>query len=135
MASPTAASAAATAITKNTKICPPTPRDCAKAMNVRFTALSISSTHMKMMIALRRVRTPTTPIVNSTAEKNSDSASIGLPASREGDGAYDRGEQHHARDLEREQVFMKERSGHRLDRPEGVDLPGGVSCRQAQRLR
>ena len=27
---------------------------CANATNVRFTALSISSTHMKMMIALRR---------------------------------------------------------------------------------
>ena len=27
--------------------------DLAKATNVRFTALSISSTHMKMMIALR----------------------------------------------------------------------------------
>ena len=40
------------------------------ATNDRFTALSMSSTHMKMMIALRRVSTPTTPIVNSTAEKN-----------------------------------------------------------------
>ena len=70
IASPTAASAAATVMTKNTNTCPATPYTCANATNVRFTALSISSTHMKMMIALRRVSTPTTPIVNSTAEKN-----------------------------------------------------------------
>jgi len=33
-------------------------------MNVRLTALSISSTHMKTMIALRRINTPATPSVN-----------------------------------------------------------------------
>src|SRR5258705_2300423 len=36
IASPTAASAAATAMTKNTNTCPPTPRFCASATNVRF---------------------------------------------------------------------------------------------------
>src|ERR1044072_9678203 len=76
IASPTAASAAATVITKKTKTCPPTPYDCAKATNVRLTALSMSSTHMNTMIALRRIRTPNTPIVNSTAEKNRASASM-----------------------------------------------------------
>src|SRR6266850_1834650 len=68
MASPTAASAAATAITKKTNTCPPTPRRCARATKVRFTALSISSTHMKITMALRRSSTPATPSVNSTAE-------------------------------------------------------------------
>src|SRR6266702_721037 len=71
IASPTAASAAATAITKNTKTCPPIPRLCASATNVRFTALSISSTHMKITIALRRNSTPATPSVKSTAEMKS----------------------------------------------------------------
>src|SRR3989449_904279 len=72
IARPTAASAAATAITKNTKIWPATPSDWASATNVRFTALSISSTHMKMTIALRRNSTPATPRANSTAETASD---------------------------------------------------------------
>src|SRR3954468_13936177 len=109
MARPTAASAAATVMTKNTKTCPATPYVCANAMNVRFTALSISSTHMKMMIALRRVSTPTTPIVNRTAEKNSDSASISVPPARERHRADDRRQQQHARDLECEQIFVEER--------------------------
>src|SRR5262245_42074330 len=91
-------------------------------MNVRFTALSISSTHMKMMIALRRVSTPTTPIVNSSAEKKSDSASIGLSASRQRDGSNDGGQQEDARHFEGEQVFMEERSGHWRDRADGRDL-------------
>ncbi len=34
-------------------------------MNVKLTALSISSMHMKTTIALRRVNTPITPIVKS----------------------------------------------------------------------
>src|SRR3954451_12919747 len=107
IASPTAASAAATVMTKNTKTCPATPYACAKAMNVRFTALSISSTHMKMMIALRRVSTPTTPIVNRTAEKNSDSASIRFPPSRQGYRSDDGCQQQHARDLEGQQILVK----------------------------
>src|SRR3954471_19104223 len=119
MARPTAASAAATVMTKNTNTCPATPYVWANATNVRFTALSISSTHMKMMIALRRVSTPMTPIVNSTTEKNSDSASIDTPGSRECHRADDRGEQQHAGDLERQQVFVEERSGDRLDRAHG----------------
>src|SRR5207247_2478086 len=68
MASPTAASAAATAMTNNTKIWPLTPSRWASATNVRFTALSISSTHMKITMALRRISTPAKPIVNRTAE-------------------------------------------------------------------
>src|SRR4051794_15126762 len=104
-------------------------------MNDRLTALSISSTHMKMMIALRRVSTPTTPIVNSTAEKNSDSASIsGLPPARQGDGSYNGGEQQHARDFKREEIFPEQRAGDRLDRAGGRDLVCEIARRQPQRL-
>src|SRR5205823_2024618 len=68
IASPTAASAAATAMTKNTKIWPATPSCCAKATNARLAAFSISSTHMKMTIALRRSSTPSTPTANRMPE-------------------------------------------------------------------
>ena len=37
------------------------------ATNVRFTALSINSIDIKMINALRRTNTPTTPMVNNTA--------------------------------------------------------------------
>src|SRR3954471_3986830 len=134
MARPTAASAAATVMTKKTKTCPATPYVWANATKDRLTALSISSTHMKMMIALRRVSTPTTPIVNSTAEKNSDSASIRFPPARQGHRADDRSEQEHARDLEGEQVLVKERTGDGLDRPISRDLSRRVIGRQAQRV-
>src|SRR5579884_2459109 len=112
IASPTAASAAATVITKNTKTCPVTPYDCANATNVRFTAFSISSTHMNTMIALRRMSTPTSPITNRTAEKNSASASsTGDPSGliigalfSEHHGSDDRRQEQNARHLERQQV-------------------------------
>src|SRR5947207_7147948 len=66
---PTAASAAATVITIKTNNCPVTSRKkLEKATNVRFTALSISSMHMNIEITLRLIITPTTPIVNSTAD-------------------------------------------------------------------
>src|SRR5213594_1929826 len=66
---PTAASAAATVITMKTKSWPVTSRKkLENATNVRFTALSISSMHMNIEITLRLIITPTTPIVNSTAE-------------------------------------------------------------------
>src|SRR3954470_23584510 len=108
IARPTAASAAATVITKKTKICPAAPYARENAMNVRFTALSISSTHMKMMMAFRRVSTPITPIVNSTAEKKSASASIGTPLPADHHRPDNRGEQQHARDLEGEQIGREE---------------------------
>src|SRR4051812_17861685 len=133
MARPTAASAAATVMTKNTKTCPATPYCCANATNVRFTALSISSTHMKMMIALRRVSTPTTPIVNRIAEKKSDSASIDrVSAARQRDRSYDGSQQQHARDFEREQVFVEQRPCDRRDRTDSRDLLRREVRRQLQ---
>src|SRR4051812_40363095 len=130
MARPTAASAAATVMTKKTKTCPATPYVCANATKDRLTALSISSTHMKMMIAFRRVSTPTIPIVNSTAEKNSDSASIGgLSATGKRDGADDGGEEQHARDFEREEILAEQRTCDRLDGAGGRDLVGEIASR------
>src|SRR5712691_11799076 len=116
IARPTAASEAATAITKNTNTCPPSPRLCARATNVRFTALSMSSTHMKITIAFRRNSTPATPSVKSTAEM----ASAGLRSMLElplceHDRAHDRGEQQHARDLEGNDVGAERRIGHGAD--------------------
>src|SRR6185503_11025814 len=100
IARPTAASAAATAMTKNTNTWPPTPSRCASATNVRFTALSMSSTHMKMMIALRRSSTPATPRVKRTAEMPSAGPNSTLELSLgEHDGTDDGGEQQEARDL------------------------------------
>src|SRR5881392_975160 len=133
IASPTAASAAATVITKKTNTCPATPCTCANATNARLTALSISSTHMKMMIALRRVSTPTTPIVNNTAEKNSDSLNIGSPTSQD-HCTHDRSEQQHARQLEGQQVVREEWLCDRRDRPVGRDVSGDRSRRQRQRF-
>src|SRR5207253_3544123 len=66
---PTAASAAATVITMKTNSWPETSRKkLEKATNVRFTALSINSMHMNIEMTLRLISTPTTPIVNSTAD-------------------------------------------------------------------
>src|SRR3954451_9566666 len=136
IAKPTAASAAATVMTKNTNTCPATPYTCANATNVRFTALSISSTHMNTMMAFRRVSTPTTPIMNRTALKNSDSASMGtLPALAQHDGADHRREEQHARDLERQQVLVEHRRGDRRDRALRRHLVRHRVLRQRQLLR
>jgi hypothetical protein len=45
------------------------PRYDENATIDRFTAFSISSSDIKMMMALRRVTTPTTPITKRTAER------------------------------------------------------------------
>src|SRR6267378_6161035 len=118
MARPTAASAAATAITKNTNTWPPTPRPCASATNVRFTALSISSTHMKITMTLRRNSTPATPSVKSTAEiaRAGLSSMLQFPL-REHDGAHDRREQQHAGDLEGNEVGVEQGIRHGADHP------------------
>src|SRR6266487_1405355 len=114
MASPTAASAAATAITKKTNTCPPTPRRCARATNVRFTALSISSTHMKITIALRRSSTPATPSVNRTAEIARAGPRSTLEFSfRQHHRADNRGEEEQAGDFERNQIGVEQRADNR----------------------
>src|SRR5512145_2242335 len=109
IARPTPASAAATAITKKTKIWPPMPSRWASATNVRLTALSISSTHMKITIALRRSSTPATPRVKSTAEMANAGLSSMLELSfRKNDGAHDGREEQQARDLEGNQICLEQ---------------------------
>src|SRR5215475_13201247 len=108
-------------------------------MNVRLTAFSINSTHMNTMIALRRMSTPTTPMTNNTAEKNSASASTaasrGLaPLLAEHHGADDCGEQQDARHLEREQVVLEQRPSDRRDDAFVRHLLCDVSLRQRERL-
>src|SRR5438093_1262981 len=92
------------------------PRVCASATKVRFTALSMSSTHMKITITLRRKSTPATPSVNNTAEmKSAGLRSILELSLREHDGPHDRGEEQDARDLEGDEVGAEQRSGHGAD--------------------
>jgi hypothetical protein len=68
IASPTAASAAATAMTKKTKICPLlSPKNEAKATKVKLTAFNINSIHIKIIIAFLLVRTPIIPIEKKAA--------------------------------------------------------------------
>src|SRR6266542_1020386 len=131
MASPTAASAAATAITKNTNTWPPMPRLCASATNVRFTALSISSTHMKITMTLRRNSTPATPSVKSTAEiaRAGLSSMLQLPL-REHDGADDRREQQYAGDLERNEVGIEQGGDQQSHRPLDVGRSGPSQVQQ-----
>src|SRR5271157_1642313 len=70
MAKPTAASAAATTITKNTKMCPSSDFSwAANATNVRFTPFSISSIERKIVMILRLIRNPVTPQPNRIALK------------------------------------------------------------------
>jgi hypothetical protein len=68
IARPTAASAAATVITKNTNNCPTGfPIKDEKVIKERFAELSISSTDIKTTIAFLLVRTPVTPTINMKA--------------------------------------------------------------------
>ena len=70
IANPTAASAAATAITKNTIDCPATsPYAEANVIKDKFTAFSIISIDIKITIALLLDKTPMVPIVNKIADK------------------------------------------------------------------
>ncbi len=68
MPRPTTTSAAATTRTKNTATWPPMSSSMRENVTkVRFTALSISSMHMNMTRTLRRISSPTAPMLNSTA--------------------------------------------------------------------
>src|SRR5688572_5279640 len=133
-ASPTAASAAATVMTKKTKIWPSIPTERENATNARFTAFSISSTHMKRMIALRRNTTPATPIPNRIAESASDSVvtsrartvSISDPPLGQQHGADNGDEQQNADELERNQIVTEQRVRDGAHRIELLDGRGNV---------
>ena len=69
-ARPTATSAAATVMMKKTKICPFMAaywRE--KATKARLAAFSISSMDMKTTMALRRISTPSAPMMNKIADR------------------------------------------------------------------
>lgn len=82
MARPTLTSAAATIIIKNTKIWASLANVAESfatvailavcillnATSSRFTAFNINSMHIKISIALRRMSTPTIPIVNKASD-------------------------------------------------------------------
>ena len=71
IANPTATSAAATAIIKNTKTCPLlSDKKLENATSNKLTALSINSIDIKIIMALRLKSTPNTPIVNNTVHNN-----------------------------------------------------------------
>ena len=71
IAKPTATSAAATTIIKNTNIwADASTYIFEKATNNKFTAFSISSMHMKMIMALRRIKVPMIPMQNKAMLKN-----------------------------------------------------------------
>lgn len=71
IAKPTATSAAATAIIKNTKTCPLlSDKKLENATNSKFTAFNINSIDIKIIMALRLKSTPKTPIVNNTVDNN-----------------------------------------------------------------
>src|SRR5690606_25003823 len=116
IARPTAASAAATAITKNTKTWPSMPTLREIATNARFTAFSISSMHMNRMIALRRNTTPATPRPNRIALSQSDWVIISDPPLGQQHRADDGDEQQDRRQLERHDVVAEERHCDRADR-------------------
>ena len=71
IANPIAASAAATVITKKTKICPVIlPKNDENVTSDKLIAFSINSMHINIIIALRLTSTPITPVVNKTALSN-----------------------------------------------------------------
>lgn len=68
IANPTAASAAATVMTKKTKTCPSAdPNSREKATKAKLTAFSINSMDINMISIFRLTKTPKTPMVKSTA--------------------------------------------------------------------
>src|SRR5437867_6712587 len=116
IARPMATSPAATQMMKVAKVCPirsGTFVSLEKATKLRFAALSISSIDMKMMIALRRVRTPRTPIENRTTESPRIWLAVIIDPSdleaREHDRAHHGHEQQNGGQLERKQVVLEHR--------------------------
>lgn len=68
IANPTAASAAATVITKKTNTCPAgSPKYEEKVTKARLAEFNINSTHIKTTIAFLLIKTPATPTENMNA--------------------------------------------------------------------
>src|ERR1039457_23787 len=130
IARPTAASAAATTITKKLKMCPFTCFNWyEKVMKLRFTALSISSMDMNTVITLRRSTKPETPSANSTALRIRYQE-MGTPVillqllSRQHHGAQNGDQNEDRHHLERQQKLREQRAAH-VERgavPEGAEM-------------
>src|SRR5579862_8947431 len=120
--SPTAASAAASVMMKMANACPsadPTRRE--NATRLMFTAFSINSMDIKIMITFRRVTTPIAPIVNSTMPSHRYwlVEIISVPAS----SYFLLGHHHRAdhghqqqdrRDFKRQHIFAEQNFTHQL---------------------
>src|SRR5258705_5537239 len=74
---------------------------------------------MKMIMAFRWMRTPTTPMMKSAAVSASDSASTGCPPSSQNYRSRNGYEEQHTRQLEGKQIVLEQRFG---DRSYGVEL-------------
>src|SRR5438093_1018859 len=121
-ASPTATSPAATAMVNTLNTCP--ARSCMrrpKAMKLMFAAFIISSIDMRMMMALRRVRTPRTPMANRSrlkmraCEGGTGTCVSSVFLARQDDGADHRHEQEDRGDLERQEIVDVQRDPHLLE--------------------
>src|ERR1019366_9363641 len=121
IARPTAASAAATTMTKKTNTCPCNwPSALLNVTNARLTALSISSMDMKMVMMLRLKTNPTTPNPNKTAlstrkyEVGTTSPPeitgtlIGIFAARQDQRAQQCNQDQKRRQLKRKHVFAEQ---------------------------
>src|SRR4051812_32348730 len=79
IASPTAASPAATVMMKIVKICPSSDaKRLENATRLMLTAFIISSTAIRTVIMLRRMITPTNPIANSVPDNIKYAAVLGI---------------------------------------------------------
>src|SRR5690606_31983217 len=126
------------------------------ATSERFTAFSISSTHRKMMIALRRTRNPATPPANRKALSSNAPVSKPMPSAstsghlppRQDDRADHRHEEQHGRHLERDHVVVEQGTGDHGNRafprdqrvrdrdarrPRGLRRPAGRFPRAAEK--
>src|ERR1022692_4913967 len=110
MAKPTAASAAATTITKNTKMCAfKSPSMYPKATKLRFTALSINSMDMNTVTMLRFSRNPATPSTNRTALNiRYQLTGIIRPPLAQHHRAHDGHQDQHRGDFEGQQKFAEQ---------------------------
>src|SRR5213594_2528943 len=107
IARPMATSPAATPMMKVAKVCPIRSGVFASLENAtkfRFAALRISSIDMKMMMALRLVRTPRTPMANRIADRPRRWFAVIIAPSQpepgEHDGPDHRDEEQHRHELE-----------------------------------
>src|SRR5215213_6607588 len=95
------------------------PRMRAKAIRLRLKALRISSTDISTITALRRARTPNTPMENSTAPSTRKLAASTMSVlARQDDGADGGGEEDERDGQERDEVVRQDVVGdvHRRGR-------------------